>query len=166
MAFVPPRAGETVPVRAWFPVSAVGELAHMVPHDGLREVSVSGAGNGGRWIREIAPDIDPGTGAATGGVAMWSVQAEAGPDPHKLLIRYRGHTAEKEMLVGRRTYSPPVQYFPGDSPVRCVELGMRQFRPFGIVLGIGFLGMPPWLVAYFLVAIPCVSLIKKLARIH
>ena len=51
LAFVPPRAGETVQVKAYFPVSAVGELAHVVPQEGLREVSGEDSGNNGHWIQ-------------------------------------------------------------------------------------------------------------------
>lgn len=37
---------------------------------------------------------------------------------------------------------------------------------FGLVPGIPFLYMPPWLLAYFLIAIPSVSLTKRVLRIY
>jgi hypothetical protein len=37
---------------------------------------------------------------------------------------------------------------------------------FGAVGGIDVLFLPPWLVAYLLIAIPFVSILKRLFRIH
>jgi uncharacterized membrane protein (DUF106 family) len=166
LAFVPPQAGQSVPVKAYFPVSAVGELAHVVPQAGLREASREEPGGSGRWIQEIVKD-DPGPdGLAASAVATWQIQAEARPEPYALQIRYKTATVEKALLVGQPVYSPEVEFYGDDQPIMSVQLDMQPVRFLGLVPGIQRLLMPPWLVAYFLLAIPSVSLIKRLTGIH
>lgn len=166
LAFVPPKAGETVAVTAHFPVSAIGDLAHLVPQAGLREAGGADAGGGARWIREIVKDPDPKTGAALGGVATWRVQAEGRDAPYVLQIRYGSFTARKELRVGQRIYAREIELCGADRPVQGVQIGMRPVKFLGLVPGIRPLHMPPWLVAYFLIAIPSVSLLKRLAKVY
>jgi uncharacterized membrane protein (DUF106 family) len=166
LAFVPPQAGRPVPVKAYFPVSAVGELAHAVPQAGLREVSRDESGGSGHWIQEIVKD-DPGPdGLVSSAVATWQIQAEARPAPYALKIRYKTATAEKALLVGQPVYSPEVEFYGDDQPITSVQLDMQPVRFLGLVPGIDWLYMPPWLVAYFLLAIPSVSLIKRVTGIY
>jgi hypothetical protein len=73
---------------------------------------------------------------------------------------------EKELIVGRRIYAPDVVFYAAHQPIACVQLDMRPVKFLGLVPGIGCLLMPPWLVAYLLIAIPSVSLIKKLTGIY
>jgi hypothetical protein len=166
LAFVPPQAGDPVPVIAYYPISAVGELAHLVPQEGLRAPSQAGPGKPDRWIQEIAEDVDPKTHKPVGGIATWHVQADASPKPYTLEIRHKASTVEKDLLVGQRIYSPDVQFYGADQTAACVQLGMKPVKLLGMVPGITWLLIPPWLLAYFLIAIPSVSLIKRLARIH
>jgi hypothetical protein len=59
-----------------------------------------------------------------------------------------------------------VAFFGADQPILSVQIGMKPVKLLGLVPGIKWLLLPPWLVAYFLVAIPSVSLIKRSARIY
>ena len=166
LAFVPPKAGETVAVRAYFPVSAAGDLAHLVPQTGLREVSPATSGVRERWIQEIAKESEPGAGAAANAVATWHLQADANANPYRLQIRYGTCTVEKELRVGQAVYSSDMQLYDERQPVIGVELVMKPVKLFGLVPGIKGMHLPPWLVAYFLIAIPSVSVIKRVARIY
>ncbi len=165
LAFVPPRAGETVSVRAYFPVSAVGELAHLVPQEGLREVSREESGASGRWIQEITKDVPGAGGIANRGIATWKIQARARPGPYALQIRYKTVTVEKELLVGQPVYSPDVKFYGNDHPILSAQIEMKPVKFLGLVPGIDWLLMPPWLVAYFLIAIPSVSLVKRVTGV-
>jgi uncharacterized membrane protein (DUF106 family) len=166
LAFVPPRAGETVQVKAYFPVSAVGELAHVVPQEGLREVSREDSGASSRWIQEIEKDVPGPGGIATSGIATWKIQARARPQPYALEIRYKTVTVEKELLVGQPFYSPDVEFYGDGHPITSAQIDMKPVKFLGFVPGITWLLMPPWLVAYFLIAIPSVSLIKRVTGIY
>ena len=166
LAFVPPRDGETVVVKAYFPVSAVGELAHLVPQEGVREVSQGGSGGNGRWIQEIIKD-DPGPdGIVNNGIAVWRIQAGARPEPYALAIRFKTATVEKELLVGQPVYSSDLACYGGDQPILSVHIDMRPVKFLGCVPGIARLLVPPWLVTYFLIAIPSVTLIKRATGIY
>ena len=117
LAFVPPRAGETVSVKAYFPVSAVGELAHVVPQEGLREVSREDSEQQRPWIQEIVNDVPGPDGIANNGIATWKIQAKARPEPYALEIRSKTVTVEKELLVGQPIYSPDVEFYGNDQPI-------------------------------------------------
>ena len=185
LAFVPPRAGQSVQLAAYFPVSAVGQVAHLVPQEGLHEVSArresgnpAGRANLGgreRWIQEIVED--PGTQPRdpAGAVANWTLQADASEEPYRLQIRYKTCTVQKQLLVGQPVYSPDVEFYGGDgrgsedpaqTPIQCVQIGMEPVKFLGVVPGIAWLLMPPWLVAYFLIAVPSVGLIKRVTGIY
>jgi uncharacterized membrane protein (DUF106 family) len=181
LAFVPPQAGETVKVQVFFSVSAVDDVAHLVPQAGLREVTPGGAGS---WIQKIVPDeidevvqvetLDPKTQKmvtrkektkkTVGAYATWQIQADARAEPYRLQFRQADQTVEKELRVGGVVYSPDVELYGIDGPFRGVQLHMKPVEFLGLVPG--FLGLAPWMVAYFLLAIPSVSLIKRLARIY
>ncbi|MGA2618739.1 MAG: hypothetical protein ABSF26_14085 [Thermoguttaceae bacterium] len=166
LAFCPPRAGQPVSLKAYFPVSAVGELAHVVPREGVREVSRDDSGSSGRWIQEIMKDVSGPDGIAASGIATWKIQAGARPEPYRLEIRYKTATVAKALLVGQPVYSPAVELYGNDQPIMSAEIDMQPVKFLGFVPGIDSLRMPPWLVAYFLIAIPSVSLIKRVTGIY
>ena len=52
-----------------------------------------------------------------------------------------------------------------DQPIVSAQIEMKPVKFLGLVPGIDWLLVPPWLVAYFLIAIPSVSLIKRVTGI-
>ena len=155
LAYVPPQAGEQIAVVAYYPISAAGQLAHLVPQEGL--------GADGGWIREIV--------AATGGAgpyarAEWTVRAEARPQPYDLVVRSDSEEYTHQLLVGQRTYYPPVRWQKGGSRVNALEVKLRPARPFGILPGVPVLALQPWLVGYLLVTICLVAVLRRVLRIY
>lgn len=157
LEFHPPQAGETVPVHLYFPISAAGGLVHVVPQDGL-------TANDG-WVQEIVAVPEPEWGPPHA-MATWHLQAEARSEPYTLQMRHKTGTYTKELLVGQRTYAPAVELYEPDGPVISAELEMKKVKLFGVVPGFRPLALAPWLVAYFLIAIPSVSLIKRVTGIR
>jgi hypothetical protein len=97
-------------------------------------------------------------------VARWRLKTPDKPGRYGLQVRYGGRTYEKELLVGLPEHPPAVEFF-GDAPVRAVEVVMTPRRLFGVIGGLDFLYFPPWLVAYLLIAIPFVTILKRACRI-
>ncbi len=54
----------------------------------------------------------------------------------------------------------------GGSGGRALEVRLRPARLFGVVPGIPAVGFQPWLVAYLLITIPLVPLLKRTLRIY
>lgn len=173
LAYMPPAAGQTVEVRAYLPRTAIGQTIHLAPEPGIA------AANG--WLRTVVADSPP---AATGiwdradawltakifpppapeAVAVWKVVA-LDRQPHLLNIRFAGRTYAQPFLAGRRWYETPQTIF-ADAPVNATEVVLTPRRLFDFVGGLGMLFLPPWLVAYLLIAIPFVSILKRLFRIY
>jgi uncharacterized membrane protein (DUF106 family) len=173
LAFLPPAVGRPVEVRAWLPRTAIGQLAHLAPEPGIE------AANG--WVQVVADEARPartslwdrcdGWLAARAGmqppadaVAVWQVVARDA-QPRVLQIRHAGRTYAQPFVAGRRWYETP-QVFPADAPVIATEVGLEPRRLFGAVGGIALLFLQPWLVAYLLIAIPFVFVIKRLFKIY
>ena len=144
-----------------FPVSAVGELAHVVPQEGLREVSREDADGSGHGSRKSSTTIPALVESRATGSPPGISRPRQGPNPYTLDIRSKTVTVEKELLVGQPVYSSDVEFYGNEQPVIRPQIDMKPVKLFGVVPGIDWLLMPPWLVAYFLIAIPSVSLIKR-----
>jgi len=156
LEYHPPVAFEPVPMTVTFPVSAAGGVVHLVPQPGLV------AENG--WVREIVPAADS-DGGDPQAVATWVLKAEEKSTPYAIEIRYRKATYTKDLLVGGRNYAPPVRTFQSDWITKA-ETRLRPVKLFGIVPGIAPLYLAPWLVAYLLIAIPSVGLVKRVCGVY
>jgi hypothetical protein len=173
LGYHPPKAGDLIEVRAYLSTTAIGRPVHLVPQEGLKAEDA--------WVQTVAKDepaapqglwdsvnarmrrllrMDP----PLEGVAVWRLKADARPQPYALKVRYGGRTYQKELLVGANRYAPPAAFY-DDAPVRCVEVVMPPVKLFGLVGGLDFLYVPPWLVAYLLIAIPFVTVLKRTFRI-
>ena len=172
LGFHPPAGGSELEVRVYLPRSAVGRVAQLVRQQDL-------AAEGG-WLQPVVMDAYPepegawdrfyawlieklGLKPPLTGVAKWRLRLPPGSGRRVLKIVYDGRVYEKEVLFGSRKYAPALE-FHGDGPVQAVELAMRPVKLFGLVGPLPFL--PPWLVAYLLIAIPFVSVVKRLFRIY
>lgn len=151
LEFHPPRAGEPVALTVYVPVSAAGELVHAVPQDGL---------DSDGWVRRFEAVTDEGPPYA---VATWQLEGPARGDPYAVTFRVRQDTFRHDLLVGQATYSTPLVDH-GDQVLS--EVRMKPRKLFGVVPGIPALLCPPWLVAYLIIVIPLVPLLKRVTRIH
>ncbi len=154
LGFHPPEPGEPVRVVAYFPVTQINRVAHLVPQQGLESE------NG--WIQAIEAERMRDT--VVSGSASWIVRGEAGAEPHPIIVRFSGGEYTHELLVGQRHYSEALAP-QEDSPEHGIELQMRPLKLFGIVPGFGWF-LPPWIVGYLLITIPAVPLLKKLLGIY
>lgn len=153
LEYHPLEENEPIQVRAYFPVSAEGRVVHVVPRDGVR------ADNG--WIQQIRIQDD----GAPVGVATWTLRAPARPDPYELELRYEEATYHRTLIVGPRKYAAPVTRY-GDRRVIGCEVQLRQVKLFSVVPGLPALCLAPWLVAYLIVAIPSVAVLRLALRVY
>lgn len=176
LEFHPPEGGEALELRAYFPASAIDRLAHVVPQEGLETRESSGAWSlAGGWIQRTGPDPVANPDGSTSGLAVWTIAALPRTDPYLLTLRYRGRTYERPLSVGRRDYAPPLIFH--DDELTATELRMRRVVPFGIIPGLPWRDMtifrthvpanllPPWLVAYLVIAIPLMFVLRRIFRI-
>lgn len=144
------KPGEAAEFSAYFPLSAIGKIAHLTPQDG---VTVQ---NG--WIQEIAAVTDQGPAH---GIATWRITAERST---ALQLRFDKQTYTHPIRVGDFRYESPVESH-GDH-VLATEVKLRPVRFFGIVPGIPAIHFPAWLVGYLLVVIPATLTLKRVMGIY
>jgi len=152
LEFHPPAAGEPVEVALYTPVPAIGDLAHIVPADG---VEADG------WVRLVAPDATGTNAPPANGIAAWTVRAASGS--HELTFRIGDVTLTRELRAGSRTYAEPLHFHDGGF---VTQLRMREARFLGIVPGIPQIGFAPWLVAYLLIVCAAFPLSRTLTGIQ
>ncbi len=190
LGFYPPADKETVEIKVYFPRSAMESTIYMIPEDGIgvengyvRKIVedrvppsvtpwdkgvdkiVAGYNKGWEWVvtkvlHAAVPPPQP-----LGGLAAWKIKAGAGPQPYVLQFVHNGKIYKKEFLVGARKYSTQADVFDPTAPVQAIE---QVLRPFMFLRYIGGFGpfVPPWLVAYLLIAIPFVTVLKRVFKIY
>jgi uncharacterized membrane protein (DUF106 family) len=163
LAWMPPRAGDTVPMVAYFSISVADDVVHVVPQDGLA------AENG--WVQPITAVDEPADDRPPGvespyATATWELSAETNAAPYTIEIRYKTETYQRPLLVGQPTYSAPVEYADEGQPLLCTEWKLQPVMLFGVLPGIPQIGLAPWLAAYLLLAIPSISLLKRVTGIQ
>jgi len=153
LEFHPPAANQPVRITFNTPASAANaDVVHLVPLAGVT------AENG--WVREVELLHQGGVAA---GEAVFQLNFAPRPEPYKLQFRFRGKAYEHDILVGRPTYLP-IMADHGNQIVTVTEL--KNVQLFGFVPGVQMLAFPPWLVAYILLVIPAVPLLKMALRIY
>jgi len=156
LKFIPPQDNETVELRAYFPLSAAGELAHLVPQDSLAVED--------GYIKEIYNNHL--FGERPYGLASWKIRAKTRPQPYPLIIRSGGKTYEHEILIGQPTYTQPAKFNQKDSIHYAIEAKLASYKPFGLIPGLEAIGLRPWIVAYLIVVIPVVFLQRRFGWIY
>jgi len=150
LAFHPPAPGEPVRVMAYTPVSAAGQVMHVVP---TADLACDG------WIRSIDAITNDGPPY---GLACWTLQGDRADRSYELTFRSGAESFTREFRIGGRTYAEPVVYHDG-GVVTSIE--MRPVKLFGAVPGLSDVYFPPWLAGYLVIAIPSVMLFKRLFRV-
>jgi type II secretory pathway pseudopilin PulG len=151
--YFPPRVGEDVTLVAYYPLRSVDKLTHLVPPEAVELRS--------RAVQLVA--VDP-HGQANG-VATWTLRAAERADSLELVVCHQGQTVRHPLRVGTRTYAQPVAGHPG-GPVLATEVVLERARFLGLVPGIRAIGFPPWLVAYLLLVLPLVPVLRRVLRVH
>jgi uncharacterized membrane protein (DUF106 family) len=152
LEFHAPAAGEPIEIVAHFPVSAAGRLVHMVPQAGVEA--------DGGWVKEIREvEVD----GQTGGEAAWVLKAEKRDEPYVLEFRYGRKDYKHALVVGNGAYLAPLEFH--DEQLLATEARLRQVKLFGIVPGIPAMGLAPWMVAYLILVVASVPVVKRCLRL-
>ncbi len=153
IGFYPPVENETVTIAAHFPITDVGKIVHLTPQKGMTIENGS--------VEQVAEAEL--TGIKYGRVE-WKVNALSNEKPYKIVIRYNENDKyEHELLVGQNTYSEQLKLI-DDIGERAIEILMPEVKFFGIIPG--FWLFAPWLIAYLMITIPFVPLLKKVLKIY
>jgi hypothetical protein len=149
LACVPPRPGQAIAARSWFTADSVGDVAHLVPQQGLS------SDNG--WVR-VVREASGKEGAC--GVADWSIRADASDRPYMLVFRHGSSSYGHKLPVGQRSHPAPV-VFHGEQGLTQTEIEMPIIKPFGIVPGFPGFGFPPWLLGYLVLSLLMMPVAKR-----
>ena len=146
----PPDGGTPVKLTAYTPITAVGEVVHLVPHPALQVQD--------GWMRAIEAGERHGRRR---GLAAWQLTCPPPPIELQLQIRLGADTIQHPLRVGHRTYAPPVHVHVSDDLV--TEVTLTPYRPFGWLPDTGWL--PAWTMAYLVLTAAFFFLGKLVFRV-
>ena len=152
--YLPLRSGEEVTITARFAPTAIDTVAHLVPAEGVTLKSPA--------VQLVAADPDD----PAQGKASWRIVPESAGSAERieLAIRHQRQTVKHVLRVGGTFYEPRLTQHHGGA-ILATEADLEQARFLGLVPGVPFLGLPPWLVAYLLLAIPLTPLVRYILRV-
>jgi uncharacterized membrane protein (DUF106 family) len=151
LEYLPVRPGQRVELVLYTPVTAAGEVAHVVPEEGLNAE--------GGWVRRIGAVTDDGP---PHGLAAWDFEAVQERVYH-LVVRFKDKSLNRELIVGPRFYALPVVDH-GDDILS--EWKRQPWRWLGVVPGIEALGLPAWLIGYVVMVVPITLLLKRALGVY
>jgi hypothetical protein len=136
LEYLPVQAGEVVLFVARFPSSVVGEVAHVVPQQGVTTDD--------GWVRTVVAVVESGTPR---GQAQWALRFTDN-SPRTLTVRIRNRTVEHALVVGASIYEAPILHHEGYIET---EVILTPYRPLGLPLACELPGIPGWLLFLALV---------------
>ena len=98
-------------------------------------------------------------------VATWTIKADQ-PGQYDLLVQCGGKTFAKGLLIDSRHCEATAVQTYDEGPIERIELGLQPQKLFGSIGALDFIYFPPWLVAYLLIAVPFVYILKWVCRIY
>jgi hypothetical protein len=154
LEYLPPAVGEELTLRAYYPLSSVDKLTHLVPPEGFELAPGSSA------VQQVQLDEEGGAN----GVAQWVLVARERRLATGVAIRHQDRTVRHTIRVDGRAYEPPVQLHGGEL-IPATETKLEQARFLGRVPGVPAIGLPPWVVAYLVLALALVYPLRRLLRV-
>jgi len=157
-----PKVGEPLTVRAYYPVSSISQDGRFM-HTHLvapKNVEVKGEA-----IQEVQEDPKKGPGGQVNGFAEWKIVPTVRSDSIVLVICHQDQTVEHPLSVGGNIYAPPLKAHEGGK-IQVTEVMLKRARFLGFVPGIPEIMFPPWLVAYLIIVIPFVPLLRRALSVY
>ena len=149
LGYYPPQAGQTVTLKATFPVSSVDQLAYVVPPEHVVSTEAP--------ICLVQLNEEK-----TLGVAEWRLKlAQAGDT--QLTIRHRGQTVSHPLRIGQRTYAPLVEDH--DGRIQKTEIELPEAKLFGVVPSFKDYGLASWMIGYLAFALVLIFPIRRLLHV-
>ncbi len=154
LGYLPPEPGDQLAARLYTPTSAISRVAHLVPRDGI-------ACDG--WVQAVGEDtLD---GEVVNGIATWTIICGDEPRDASLAFRLGEHRFEHPLTIGGAIHSQPLQ-FHGPRGQYVTEVALPEYRLLGILPGIPWLMIPPWVTGYLLLVLPITLILRRVLRIE
>ncbi len=156
LATAPLAPGAPVTVRAYLTPMAIDQWVHIVPTEGVA------AADG--YLRVVVPDV-AAAGNVANGVAEWTLVPAASETPIELHFRHGSRTVVHPLVCdGERGVTSLISH--DTAGIVMTEIVAEPYRFAGVVPGWDACAVPPWMVAYLLIAIPVAVILKRITKIQ
>lgn len=151
--FLPARVAQPLELTAYFPLSSVDRLTHLVPRSAmeLRSPPIQ---------RVVLDDEDPRQGRA-----RWVFEPREKDPEFELIVRHAGETAVHPVLVGSERYAPVLVEHPGNQRLTRTHVSLARYKFLGLDPRLERYGLAPWLVAYVVLSLILTPIIRRVFRV-
>lgn len=157
MGYKPPKIGQPIKVNATFATTDIGNLVYMLPAKDLD------CANG--WIQKIVEDKQDGK--IVGGIATWDLRPANGQGHWNLTVRYQGQNFQKQLQIDGLKYAAQTDtYGDGETGLESIVLDMPEYKPLGVIPGIPWATIPPWLVGDLIIVIPLSLALRPILNVY
>lgn len=151
--FLPARVEQTLEVTAYFPLSSIGRLTHLVPRPDMAMRSPP--------LQLVTLDSeDPRQGRA-----RWVIKPLHANVEFELIVHHAGEAASHPIYVGQTRYAPVLIEHRGNQRLARTHVSLDRYKFLGIDPGLERIGLAPWLVAYVVLTLVLTPIIRRLARV-
>lgn len=150
--YFPPRVDHELLLRAYFPISGIDRLTHLVPSPEF-EIDSSA-------IQVIRRN----PGQPNEGIAEWTLRPRRAIDDAELMIRHQGESVAHHVAIGGAVYLPPRSDWNTDR-IRATEVVLEPYEPLGSGVVSRWTGLPPWMILYVMLTIALVPILKRSLRV-
>jgi len=151
--FLPARPAQSLELTAYYPLSSIGRLTHLVPRPDMELRSPA--------IQTVVLDSeDPSQGRA-----RWVFKPLSENDEFVLLVHHAGEMATHPMPVGGVVYAPVLREHRVNQRLSRTHVALDRYKFLGIDPKLERFGLAPWLVAYVVLTLILTPLIRRLARV-
>ena len=149
--FMPLQLADDIVVRVHYPNSSIDRITHLVPQPAWEMKSTP--------VQIVRPDPED----TTAGIAEWTLRANQ-PGEQALTIRHQGESVTHRLRVGQPTYLARQQP-QAAMRMSSSEVKLRRYLPLGSSLGGEFIGLPPWMIGYLILALLLMPVLKRILRV-
>jgi len=160
--YYPPKVGEPLTVKAYYPVSSISQAGRFTHTHLVAPKSVEVKGEA---VQEVREDPKKGPGGQVNGLAEWNVVPTVKSDSLVLVIGHQDQTVEHPLSAGADIYAPPLKAH-SSGKIQVTEVMLKRAKFLGFVPGIPEIMFPPWLVAYLIIVIPFVPLLRRGLKVY
>ncbi len=158
LPYLPPKPGSTFTIELLHPVSAHGDLAHVVLPSFLEPVD--------RLLQPILAEDLP---SQRYGIATWQLTRQLSPAPHdgpSIIQCVSPMGRFDHPFEPSPTRLPLIARNHDDAGTIITRLVLEERRLLGVVPGIPALALPAWLVGYLIIVIAFIPVIRRVFRLQ
>lgn len=149
--YLPARANQRLVVTAYYSLSSVDRLTHLVPRPDMTLESPA--------LQLVQLDTAHGRGTAS-----WTFRPQVDNDQFLLVVRHAGEQGLHPVRIGGAYYAPAELTHAPNERLLETRVSLERFKFLGLDPHLEAYGLAPWLAAYVVLSLLLMPLVRRVLR--